>query len=92
MRALHVLLAGFGFVSGFLIVVVSVLVEWATLAYRTDFAFVGGSTVSVGVSYEAIYTAVATPFAGALLGWLVALVASRFGWSLSRQTATPASK
>ncbi|MDV6272800.1 hypothetical protein R3Q06_04720 [Rhodococcus erythropolis] len=92
MRALHVLLAGFGFLVGFLIVAVSVLIEWAILAYRTDFALVGDSAVSVGISNEAIYTAVATPFAGALLGWLVALVVSRFGWGLSRQTITPASK
>lgn len=92
MRALHVLLAGFGFLLGFLIIVVSGLIEWASFASRTDFAFVGDSAVSVGVSNEAIYTAIAAPLVGALLGWVSAVIATRFGWSLTRGGATPASE
>ncbi|CAN5351364.1 hypothetical protein [Rhodococcus qingshengii] len=92
MRALHVLLAGFGFLLGFLIIVVSGLIEWASFAPQTDFAFVGDSAVSVGVSNEAIYTAVAAPLVGALLGWVSAVIATRFGWSLTRGGATPASE
>lgn len=92
MRALHLLLAGFGFLLGFLIIVVSGLIELASVASRTDFAFVGDSAVSVGVSNEAIYTAIAAPLVGALLGWLSAVIATRFGWSLTRGSVTPASE
>ncbi|BAH35935.1 hypothetical membrane protein [Rhodococcus erythropolis PR4] len=92
MRALHLLLAGFGFLLGFLIIVVSGLIELASVASRTDFAFVGDSAVSVGVSNEAIYTAIAAPLVGALLGLLSAVIATRFGWSLTRGSVTPASE
>lgn len=98
MRSLPILLAGFGFLFGILVIVVSVLIEWASLPTRTDFAFVDDSTVaidstpSIGVSYEAIYTAIATPFGGALLGWLLALIMTRLGWRLSRQLAPPGAK
>lgn len=98
MRALPILLATFGFLFGFLIIAVSVLIEWATLPTRTDFAFADDSTVaidstpSIGVSYEAIYTTIATPLAGAVLGWLLALIMTRLGWRLSRQIAPPATK
>ena len=98
MRALPILLASFGFLFGFLIIAVSVLIEWASLPTRTDFAFVDDGTVaidstpSIGASYEAIYTAVATPFAGAVLGWLLALIMTRLGWRFSRQIAPPATE
>ena len=71
MRALHVLLAGFGFLLGFLIIVVSGLIEWASFASRTDFAFVGDSAVSVGVSNEAIYTADRCSTGGCAVGLAV---------------------
>lgn len=87
MRALHRLLAGFGFLFGFLIVAVSTLIEWISIPTRTDFSYAGEATASIAVSYEAIYLAIAIPLAGALLGWLLALIATYFGWTISRQTS-----
>lgn len=89
MRALKVLAACFGFVVGLLTVAVLALVDWIWLSEptRTNFSYVGDdaySGVSVAIQPSSLLLALAYPVVGAVLGWLSALVAIRFGWKLSR--------
>ncbi|PTR22893.1 hypothetical protein C8K36_11076 [Rhodococcus sp. OK519] len=89
MRALQVLAAFVGFVLGLLTLAVVTLVEWVWLSEptRTNFAYVGDysyGSVSVAIQPSYILVALAYPVVGALLGWLAARIAIRFGWKLSR--------
>lgn len=89
MRALKVLAACFGTVLGLLTLAIGTLVEWVWLfePVRTNFAYVGDDSygsVSVAIQPSSLLLALVYPVAGAVLGWLSALVAIRFGWKLSR--------
>lgn len=91
MRALRVLLVCFGFLFGLLIAAVGLLIEWALGPYRTNFAYVDGNTygtlIAVAIDSPSLYYPVLLPLLGALLGWVVAIVASRRGWRLSQNEA-----
>ncbi|WP_420881541.1 hypothetical protein [Rhodococcus sp. (in: high G+C Gram-positive bacteria)] len=89
MRALKVLAACFGLVLGLLVLAVVTVVDWMWLSgpVRTNFAYVGDDTysgVSVAIQPASLLPALAFPLAGAVLGWLVAVIAIRSGWRLSR--------
>lgn len=89
MRALKVLATCFGLVLGLLTLAVVTLVEWVWLSepVRTNFAYVGEysyGSVSVAIQPSSLLVALVYPVAGAVLGWLSARVAIRFGWKLTR--------
>ncbi|MBM4477247.1 hypothetical protein GS456_25555 [Rhodococcus hoagii] len=89
MRALKVLATCFGLVLGLLTLAVVTLVEWVWLSepVRTNSAYVGDysyGSVSVAVDRSWMLVALMYPVVGAVLGWLSAVAAIRFGWKLTR--------
>lgn len=72
MRALRVLLVGFGFLFGLLIAAVGLLIDWAIGPYRTNFAYVDGDTygtlVAIAINQPSLSYPIALPLVGALLG------------------------
>ncbi|MFC9517470.1 hypothetical protein ACFTSD_17235 [Nocardiaceae bacterium NPDC056970] len=91
MRPLRVLLVCFGFLFGLLIAAVGLLIDWAIGPYRTNLACVDGDTygslIAIAIDSPSLYCPVLLPLLGALLGWVVAIVAARRGWRLSQNEA-----
>lgn len=88
MRALRVLLVGFGFLLGLLIAGIGLVVDWLAGPFRTNFAYVEGDSygtlVAIAVDQPSLYFPIVLPLFGALLGWLAAILVARRGWQLAR--------
>lgn len=89
MRALRVLLVGFGFLLGLLIAAVALLIDWAAAPYEANCADVGvadtyGTLAAIAIVQPSLYFPIVLPLFGALVGWVAALIAARRGWHLAR--------
>lgn len=87
MRALRVLLVGFGFLLGLLIAGIGLVIDWAAGPYRTITDVDGdtyGTLAAIAIVQPSLYYPVVLPLLGALVGWVAAGIAGRRGWQLAR--------